>query len=228
MSSTPKPILEKYSSAFLTSCKRNKNAPPTNHKTQYLNMNFKICALLLACISAADASSLRGSSDGHRGMTKRTTICFKVASDVFKTRFVTTANASTAIANGNATQGACVCKDSCAAFPSFNVSDKTCSCTQADVKPALQCGVNAEPTNDGSSCRCLPGFTGNASTGCTDVNECAANIQNPNIRRPPHRFSRLGLHRGILRPQFDALCGFDLRLHMRPFNCVGRTDVRCD
>jgi hypothetical protein len=36
------------------------------------------------------------------------------------------------------------------------------------------CGTNAEVTNDGTSCQCLPGYQGDAKTGCTDIDECAS------------------------------------------------------
>ena len=45
------------------------------------------------------------------------------------------------------------------------------------ISPTGKCGVNSVCSNypGGFSCVCAPGFTGNPSTGCFDVDECASN-----------------------------------------------------
>lgn len=61
-------------------------------------------------------------------------------------------------------------------FSLFNTNTFVLFCRSLDPCDLKQCGQNAECalTQDGAVCQCKPGCTGNANTGCEDINECTS------------------------------------------------------
>lgn len=139
-------------------------------------MNFKNCLILVASISAANATALRGADRRELAMWTNKNICQKVGSGVYETRKASPFAASISLFMGTAAMGTCatVCNTLCTGYPSFDASDAACKCVEAVAKTAKKCGTNAELTDDASSCQCLPGYEGDALTACTEVDECAS------------------------------------------------------
>jgi hypothetical protein len=136
-------------------------------------MKLKNCLILIACISATDASALRGSD--HRELATMA-ICRKVTADTFETHKVSMVSRWRYIFSPDVVTGSCevICADLCKDYPSFVASIDTCACEEADLKIGIRCGENAELTDDASSCQCLPGYEGDAFTACTETDECAS------------------------------------------------------
>ena len=88
---------------------------------------------------------------------------------------------------GCASTNSCGICTSCSGNPDCNVSDKSCdcgcsstnscgkctsckSCPPSDPCSGVSCGANAYCS--GGSCYCNSGYTGNANSGCTEVDTC--------------------------------------------------------
>lgn len=138
-------------------------------------MIFKILrlALFLASCSIMAVAEL---PSRRRLSSDKVTLCYSTSATTYKTIKVSTQAAWVYYSFYKAVKGKCsnkkLCGDLCQAYPSFQVAESACTCVVDDPVTPLLCGANANLTSDAASCRCLPGFEGDALLGCSDVDEC--------------------------------------------------------
>ena len=135
-----------------TSCKSNPDCDVSDKSCTYGCASYNSCSKCTSCKSNPDCSATAVSCDYGCASTNSCGIC-----------------------------------TSCSGNPDCNVSDKSCdcgcsstnscgkctsckSCPPSDPCSGVSCGANAYCS--GGSCYCNSGYTGNANSGCTEVDTC--------------------------------------------------------
>ena len=135
-----------------TSCKSNPDCDVSDKSCTYGCASYNSCSKCTSCKSNPDCSATAVSCDYGCASTNSCGIC-----------------------------------TSCSGNPDCNVSDKSCdcgcsstnscgkctsckSCPPEDPCSGVSCGANAYCS--GGSCYCNSGYTGNANSGCTEVDTC--------------------------------------------------------
>lgn len=141
-------------------------------------MNFNNCLVLLACLSAVSAATIRGVDHRKLAPLGKSAVCRKVQEENYETRYVNDFQYFImSLQRGEfppRVKCDSICATFCKGFSSFDSSSSNCRCLGSAASVATVCGKNAALS--GTKCLCSPGYEGDANKECTKIVDACLEI----------------------------------------------------